>query len=350
MDFCPGGELFYHLHNLGRFTEEQARFYISEILLGLEYLHSKDIAYRDLKPENILLDLDGHIKITDFGLSKEGISTNDQSTSFCGSPEYMSPEMLLGKGHGRAVDFYSLGALLFEMLVGVPPFYSQNRSIMYNNILHSELTIPSYISKNGKDLIMQLLNKNPENRLGVNFGTKEIRAHPWFKGISWTKVAHRKQIPPYRPNFRHSNFDSEYLKVPVTDEMFNKERLSVDSLFSGFEYNVGSEKGDSLYASTESSRHGNSSQNEEYNATKVKLFLPSVAPKVTDEINYYGKHRRIKDLNLTNILSEVKVKTKNLVQELRPMTSQRSGFRKELKTASQDQIDLDDLEPRKLRK
>ena len=352
MDFCPGGELFYHLHNLGRFTEEQARFYISEILLGLEYLHSKDVVYRDLKPENILLDLDGHIKITDFGLSKEGISSSDQSSSFCGSPEYMSPEMLLGKGHGRAVDFYSLGALLFEMLVGVPPFYSQNRSIMYNSILQSDLNVPSYISKNGKDLILRLLDKNPENRLGVNFGTKEIRAHPWFKGTSWTKVTQRKQIPPYRPNFRHSNFDSEYLKVPIDNEIFNQDRVLADSAFIGFEYNVETEKekGDSLYASTESSRHGNSLQADECNATKVKLFLPCIAPKITEEKNYICKHKRTKDLSIVNILNEVKVKTKNLVQELRPIASQRTAFRKEFKTVSQDFIDLDEIEPKKLRK
>ena len=135
MDFCPGGELFFHLHNLGRLTEDQAKFYFCEILLAIEFLHSLNIVYRDLKPENVLLDIDGHVRITDFGLSKEGIDKNGRSYSFCGSPEYMSPEMLKALGHGREVDFYSIGALLFEMLTGLPPFYDSNRSKMYLKIL-----------------------------------------------------------------------------------------------------------------------------------------------------------------------------------------------------------------------
>jgi serine/threonine protein kinase len=331
------------LHNLGRFTEEQARFYISEILIGLEYLHGKDIAYRDLKPENILLDLDGHIKITDFGLSKQNIKAFDLSSSFCGSPEYMSPEMLQGKGHGRAVDFYSIGALLFEMLVGVPPFYSQNRSSMYSNILNSSLSIPSFISKNCKDLLEKLLNKQPENRLGYSLGTKEIRMHPWFKGISWSKVKNRRLIPPYRPNFRHSNFDSEYLKVGVNFELFKQERLVDDPLFPDFEFNVKSrnnEPVDSLLGSTESSRHG-ISQNEECGATKVKLFMPTVVPKqADDDVAYASKHRRAKDISISSIIKEVNQKTKNLVQELRPVTSQRQTFRKGNKPVSQDFINL----------
>ena len=123
MDFCPGGELFYHLHNIGRLTEVQARFYFAEIVLGLEHMHNNCIVYRDLKPENVLLDIDGHIKLTDFGLSKDEMPKTSLTKSFCGSPEYMSPEMLEGVGHGRSVDFYSLGALLYEMLTGLPPFY-----------------------------------------------------------------------------------------------------------------------------------------------------------------------------------------------------------------------------------
>ena len=130
MEFCPGGELFFHLHKLRTLSEDQAKFYFSEILLVLEYLHKNDIVYRDLKPENILLDLDGHIKLIDFGLSKQGVGRDGVSFSFCGSPEYMSPEMLNGSAHGRAVDIYGLGALLYEMLVGFPPFYSPNKAEM----------------------------------------------------------------------------------------------------------------------------------------------------------------------------------------------------------------------------
>ena len=127
-------------------SEAQAKFYFAEILLGLEYIHSKGIVYRDLKPENVLLDIDGHLKLADFGLSKNLPSPDSLTNSFCGSPEYMSPEMLIGSGHGFAVDYYSLGAILFEMLTGLPPFYSTERDKMYHDIVEAELHYPPYLS------------------------------------------------------------------------------------------------------------------------------------------------------------------------------------------------------------
>jgi len=128
MDLCAGGELFYLLHKRGKLPEHVAKFYFSEILLGIEYLHSKGIVYRDLKPENVLIDIDGHIKLADFGLSKILETKSSLTNSFCGSPEYMSPEMLLGSGHSFGVDYYSLGAILFEMLTGLPPHYSTDQN------------------------------------------------------------------------------------------------------------------------------------------------------------------------------------------------------------------------------
>ena len=128
MDLCAGGELFYLLHLKGRMAESMAKFYFAEILLGLEYIHKQGVAYRDLKPENVLIDIDGHIKLADFGLSKNLPTPDSLTNSFCGSPEYMSPEMLMGYGHGISVDYYSLGAILFEMLTGLPPFYSTDRN------------------------------------------------------------------------------------------------------------------------------------------------------------------------------------------------------------------------------
>ena len=120
MDICTGGEIFFHLSNFKRFTEPMAKFYFAEIVLALEYLHQRDIVYRDIKPENILIDIDGHVKIADFGLAKV-IPKREKSYSFCGSPEYMSPEMLRGKGHDRQIDYYCLGILLYEIITGMPP-------------------------------------------------------------------------------------------------------------------------------------------------------------------------------------------------------------------------------------
>ena len=214
MDFCPGGELFFHLHNLGRLSEDQARFYIAEILLGLQCLHEHHIIYRDLKPENVLLDLDGHVRLTDFGLCKEEIVEDAASFSFCGSPEYMSPEMLRGNGHGLTVDYYSLGAVLYQMLVGKPPFFDQNRVKMFKAIQQERPRLPQYLSKESKGLILGLLEKEAEQRLGSLAGCQEIMAHPWFHPISWDLLGKKKVTPPFFPSLRLSNFDPEYTSAP----------------------------------------------------------------------------------------------------------------------------------------
>ena len=220
LELCPGGELFYHLHNLGRFTEDQAKFYFAEVVLALEYLHGLNIIYRDLKPENVLLDIDGHIRITDFGLSKMNIGLRDKSYSICGSPEYMAPEMLLNGEHGATVDFYTLGALLFEMLTGLPPHYDRNRSKMNWKILNEELEVPSYISKSAQEILLGLLDKNPERRLGAN-GVQEIKSHAFCSKINWNSFLNKQVKPPLRPHIRSSNFDPEYKQLKVDEDYFN---------------------------------------------------------------------------------------------------------------------------------
>jgi serine/threonine protein kinase len=236
MDFCPGGELFFHLHNLGRITEEQAKFYFSEILLGMEYLHNLNIVYRDLKPENVLLDIDGHVRITDFGLSKEEINKAGKSYSFCGSPEYMSPEMLKGLGHGREVDYYSIGALLYEMLTGNSPFYDPNRSKMYMKILNDELQYPTYLSRHANNLISKLLEKDPSKRLGSENGIEDIKAHPWLKSIDWKRIYQKKVPPPFRPDLTHSNFNPEYTMLPLHPDDFNVNSTPSAFPFEEFDY------------------------------------------------------------------------------------------------------------------
>lgn len=246
MDLCPGGELFFHLHNLGRFTEDQARFYFGEILLGIEYLHQNGIIYRDLKPENILLDIDGHIRLTDFGLSKQGISHSGQTYSFCGSPEYMSPEMLRGQGHGRAVDYYSLGALLYEMLTGLPPFYDSNRSKMYWKVLNEDLNLPGYISKAGRDLLSEMLIKDPAQRMGSVNGFYEVKGHPWCSKIQWDKLLKKRILPPFRPNLRVSNFDPEYTSMEIDDDFIKNADNAYDQDFLNFDYSGDGEVKDSV--------------------------------------------------------------------------------------------------------
>merc|ERR1719355_325295 len=168
LEYCPGGELFFHLSRAGRFSEGRTRFYASEILLAIEYLHRLNIIYRDLKPENILLDADGHVKLTDFGLSKEGIQDNFSAKSMCGTPEYLAPEILEKKGHGKAVDWYSLGALMYEMLTGLPPFYTRDKEKLFDRIRRGELHYPAYLGGEMKKMLQGLLLRDPNKRLGAN--------------------------------------------------------------------------------------------------------------------------------------------------------------------------------------
>ncbi|CAD8071723.1 unnamed protein product [Paramecium sonneborni] len=211
LDYCAGGELFYHLRKLKRLNEQDAKFYFVEICIGMAYLHSQNIVYRDIKPENILLDLHGHLLLSDFGLSKPDMTPDDFAYSFCGSPEYMAPEMLMKTGHNYLVDCYCLGALLYELVTGLPPFYSHNTQEIYNSILTETIEFPSYVSISHvlKDLILQLLQKDPTERLGQNGGVVEILTHEWFKDVDFEAIVNKKLKTPYKPEPLKYNFDEE---------------------------------------------------------------------------------------------------------------------------------------------
>jgi serum/glucocorticoid-regulated kinase 2 len=168
LEYMGGGELFHWLKQHRKFSETRGRLYASEICLALGALHSRDIIYRDLKPENILLDLKGHLRLTDFGLSKDnimGAGAAGGTKTFCGTPEYLAPEILENKGHGKAVDWWSFGTLVYEMICGLPPFYDTNVQRMYHKILHSPLRFPSYLSKESKDCLHGLLQRKVRRTL-----------------------------------------------------------------------------------------------------------------------------------------------------------------------------------------
>lgn len=148
-----GGELFFHLQNEGKFSEARARFYTAEIVMAVEHLHKCGIVFRDLKPENILLEEDGHLKLTDFGLAKENVNSNAGCQTFCGTPEYLAPEVLVQQSYGRPVDWWCLGITLYEMLTGRHPFYSTDREHMYMSVLRDELELPYYLSPDAKNIL-----------------------------------------------------------------------------------------------------------------------------------------------------------------------------------------------------
>jgi serine/threonine protein kinase len=196
LDYCPGGDLSKQLQIQTRFSEDKAKFYICEITLALGELHKKDIIFRDLKPDNIVIDKEGHAMLTDFGLSREGVNEKHIAKSFCGSIAYLAPEMLNRKGHGKAVDWYLLGVCFYEMLVGIPPYFSNNKDQIFKNIEKAELFIPNFVSNKAQKFLRDLLQKDPENRLGSKRDVEEIKEHPYMEGVDWDKVYKREYIPP----------------------------------------------------------------------------------------------------------------------------------------------------------
>lgn len=203
MQYVKGGELFKQLAEKKRLPEMQAKFYAAQIALALGHLHKNKIIYRDVKPENILLDENGYIYLTDFGMAKF-LNEDQTANSFCGTPEYLAPEIITGEGHNKPADWWSLGTLIYEMLVGIPPFYHQNQKVMYNFIMSKSIIFPEAkynipISDECKDIISQLLIKDQKSRLGSKGDAEEVMSHPFFKLLDFTKLYIRR----YRPHLFH---------------------------------------------------------------------------------------------------------------------------------------------------
>lgn len=215
-DYMSGGELFWHLQKEGRFDEKRAKFYIAELILALQHLHLHDIVYRDLKPENILLDANGHIALCDFGLSKANLTKNDTTNTFCGTTEYLAPEVLLDEaGYTKMVDFWSLGVLVFEMCCGWSPFYAEDTQQMYKNIAFGKVRFPrDTLSTEGRNFVKGLLNRNPKHRLGAIDDAEELKRHPFFADIDWEALTKKLITPPFKPKLKSetdtSNFDPEF--------------------------------------------------------------------------------------------------------------------------------------------
>ncbi|KAG6403971.1 hypothetical protein SASPL_136205 [Salvia splendens] len=221
LDFINGGHLFYHLYRQGIFSEDQARVYTAEIVSAVSHLHENRIVHRDLKPENILMDADGHIMLTDFGLSKE-ISESSRSNSLCGTTEYMAPEILLSKGHNKNADWWSVGILLYEMLTGKPPFVHANRKKLQEKIIKEKLKLPPRLTSEAHSLLKGLLQKDAVNRLGSGpRGAEEIKSHKWFRTINWKKIEERELVPKFKPDVSGQdcteNFDKCWTAMPLDD-------------------------------------------------------------------------------------------------------------------------------------
>eukprot|EP01083_Nonionella_stella_P044270 119260_1 len=240
MTYYSGGELFFHLRKKRRFTEQEAQFMVAETSLALGHLHSLDVVYRDVKPENMLLDDAGHICLTDFGLAKDLGPGEDTTHTFCGVPEYLAPEIVMSIGHGKAVDWWSMGILLYELTVGIPPFYSQNINEMYRKIQEAPLLFPPNLSNPVKDLIIKLLQRDPKKRLGFEQDVKEITTHPFFKTIDWDSLYRKEIDPPYKPKVNgiddFSNFDTMFTKEAAVDSYKEPPKAMQKNPFADFDY------------------------------------------------------------------------------------------------------------------
>jgi len=247
MSFVNGGELFYHLQREGKFDQNRSRFYASELLLALEHLHGFNVVYRDLKPENILLDYTGHIALCDFGLCKLNMSETQKANTFCGTPEYIAPELLESQGYTKTVDWWTLGVLLYEMMTGLPPFYDENVNTMYQRILTDPLNFPPDMSSEARSIMTGLLQRDPTKRLGAN-GAEEIKRHPFFaRYTDWNKLMAKKIQPPFKPSVESvldvANFDPDFTNEEPQDSVVTDTVLSetVQDQFRGFTYNPNNE-------------------------------------------------------------------------------------------------------------
>ncbi|XP_017523542.1 ribosomal protein S6 kinase alpha-6 isoform X2 [Manis javanica] len=239
LDFLRGGDVFTRLSKEVLFTEEDVKFYLAELALALNHLHQLGIVYRDLKPENILLDEIGHIKLTDFGLSKESVDQEKKAYSFCGTVEYMAPEVVNRRGHSQSADWWSYGVLMFEMLTGTLPFQGKDRNETMNMILKAKLGMPQFLSAEAQCLLRMLFKRNPANRLGSE-GVEEIKRHLFFASIDWNKLYKREVQPPFKPASGKPDdtfcFDPEFTAKTPKDSPGLPASANAHQLFKGFSF------------------------------------------------------------------------------------------------------------------
>ncbi|XP_077377824.1 serine/threonine-protein kinase N1-like [Festucalex cinctus] len=214
MDFLPGGDLMIHIHNRA-FTPQQTRFYSACVLLALEFLHDNHIIYRDLKLDNLLMDADGFVKMTDFGLCKEGIGHGDRTSTFCGTPEFLAPEVLTDDDYTRAVDWWGMGVLIYEMLVGESPFLGEDEEEVFDSIVNDDVTYPPSLPPDAVAIIQKLLKKNPLKRLGGGErDANELKGETFFEDVDWDALLSKQVSPPFLPSLKTSadvsNFDSDF--------------------------------------------------------------------------------------------------------------------------------------------
>ncbi|XP_020831556.1 protein kinase C zeta type isoform X2 [Phascolarctos cinereus] len=251
IEYVNGGDLMFHMQRQRKLPEEHARFYAAEICIALNFLHERGIIYRDLKLDNVLLDAEGHIKLTDYGMCKEGLGPGDTTSTFCGTPNYIAPEILRGEEYGFSVDWWALGVLMFEMMAGRSPFDiitdnpdMNTEDYLFQVILEKPIRIPRFLSVKASHVLKGFLNKDPKERLGCQpqTGFSDIKSHTFFRSIDWDLLEKKQALPPFQPqitdDYGLDNFDTQFTSEPVQltpDDEDVVKRID-QSEFEGFEY------------------------------------------------------------------------------------------------------------------
>ena len=249
MDLMPGGDFRYHLSRHKDFTEEQTKFFVSCILLGLEFLHANGVIHRDIKPENLVFDSKGFLTITDFGIARVWVPSNARDTS--GTPGYMAPEVMFRQDHGVAVDYFALGVIVYEIMFGIRPYLGKSRIETRDQILARQVQIrrdeiPHGWSNEAADFVNHLLQRKPVNRLGFH-GPEEVKLHPWLKDVSWSRIKAKNIVSPYIPDEDEDNFD-ERLQIDndpwkdadsdaIKESLLLLQNSSTQELFKGYFFN-----------------------------------------------------------------------------------------------------------------
>ncbi|XP_064858630.1 protein kinase C epsilon type isoform X1 [Oncorhynchus nerka] len=250
MEYVNGGDLMFQIQRSRKFDEARSRFYAAEVTSALMFLHQHGVIYRDLKLDNILLDAHGHCKLADFGMCKEGILNGVTTTTFCGTPDYIAPEILQELEYGPSVDWWALGVLMYEMMAGQPPFEADNEDDLFESILHDDVLYPVWLSKEAVSILKAFMTKSPNKRLGcvITQGLEEaIKVHPFFKEIDWVLLEQKRVKPPFKPRIKTkrdvNNFDQDFTReepvlTPVEDAII--KQINQDE-FKGFSYFGGEE-------------------------------------------------------------------------------------------------------------
>ena len=243
MEFINGGDLMFQIQRARKFPEAQSRFYAAEIICGLLFLHKRGVIYRDLKLDNVMLTASGHVKIADFGMCKEGITDGVLTNTFCGTPDYIAPEILREQMYGGSVDWWALGVLMYEMMAGQPPFEADTEDDLFEAILHDDVLFPVWLTKNAILVLRALMCKKIANRLGCSpNGERDLKTHPFFAPIDWEALEKGNVAPPFKPQSKgkgdFSNFDADFLREKPKITPADKKQLAsiTQEDFVGFSF------------------------------------------------------------------------------------------------------------------